>query len=131
MDITRTYTLDHYTQGDGTCDLVTYDKSGNPAGRMILGDCSYAPSLGVNLICVKQLKQRGATVDIDKCLITLRNGTVLPFDDDFSMRVVPTPNGAQPAVVAPAIYTRGKNGPTHDVLQRQSVRSKLFPKMWA
>ena len=30
-----------HTQGDGTCDLITYDKSGNPAGRMILGDCSY------------------------------------------------------------------------------------------
>ena len=97
-----------YTKGDGPVDVVVVDGSGKPVGRMTLRDCSYAPSLGVNLICVKQLKHRGASVDLDSHDVRFGNGVVIPFDDDFSMRIIPTPNGVYPAIIA-----RGKDGPTH------------------
>ena len=83
------------TQGEGSCDLITFDKDGAPTRRVRLDDCAYWP-YGINLISVQLAKQQGITVSLDDMQLVFPDGSVIPFDDDYSIGVTPMPREADP-----------------------------------
>ena len=113
------------TAGDGTCNMIALDADGNPTARIELRDCAYVPEFGVNLLSVQLLKSRGANVDIDAGTITFSSGAIAHFGDDFTMSVIPTPNGAYPAVVS-----CGKHGPTKISVRELTSKQRVEMQLW-
>ena len=113
------------TAGHGTCNMIALDADGNPTTMIKLRDCAYVPDFGVNLLSVQLLKSRGAHVDVDAGTITFSSGAVAHFDDDFTMSVVPTPNGAYPAIIS-----RGKRGPTKISTRELTPKQQMEMELW-
>ena len=113
-------------EGVGDCDVIVLDEHGNPIVRAILSGCTYIPGFGVNLISVARARSNGAIVNLNDHHITLNGGATFDFDDDFTFRIVPTPNGAYPAVVS-----RGKHGPTHISANKLSPNQQLEMDLWS
>ena len=113
--------------GDGSCTFIALDNFGtSPASWVSLDDCSYVPGFGVNLLSVQKLREQGARVDLDANTVTFASGATISFDSDFTMSVVPTPNGAYPAIVS-----RGKYGPTRIGIVKLTPAQQALMDLWS
>ena len=110
------------TQGSGTCEFIAHDKTGTPTAHIDLKHCAYCPSLGVNILCAKLLKERGVIVDTVHNSLEFPGGAKVHFDDDFTFDASPIGKYAN-AIRPSAILSRGKHGPTHSRrLEKSEVR---------
>lgn len=116
------------TAGEGTCSFIALGANDAPltTSRVDLDCCAYVPKFGVNLLSVQLLRSQGAHVDLDNSRVTFANGATLPFDNDFTLRVVPTPNGAYPAIIS-----RGKRGPTRIERAPLSAMQQEQMNLWS
>ena len=116
-----------WTSGGGTCDLTCIGPDGRVTGRLVLERCHYIENFGVNLISVKGAWDDGIRVDFADINSITYNGTVIPFDSqNYTLRVIRTPDGAYPAVI-----TRGKRGKTHIGADNLTDTEKLEMKLWS
>ena len=121
-----------YTSGSGPCDLLIHNSSSaDPVGRVVLGDCAYAPSLGVNLLSVQQAQAQGAKFDLDSRTVTLANGTVIPFDHDFTMHITATPSTIAHLGANATAITRGKDGTTHISVKSLPAQDQAKLDLWS
>ena len=117
-----------WSSGGGTCDMLAM-RDGCVLGRLLLPNCKYVPPdrFAVNLVSVQRAWADNIRIRFEDHNDITIDGLSIPFDpDDYDLHVVPTPNGAYPAVI-----TRGKRGPTHIGVSSLTDKQQLELKLWS